>query len=96
MSDLEELPIPRAVVAANKKAEMARIWLADGSQIVTLSPRLWEDPGAWGIMLIDLARHVARAYEEKGLDATVALGRIKEAMDAEWSSATDWPKNTES
>ena len=59
MLTIEELPIPAAAIAANEKTEIARIWIADGDQIVTLSPRLWDDPGAWGLMLVDVARHVA-------------------------------------
>ena len=89
MTATDELPIPDAVPAASKKAEMARIWLADGDQIVTLSHRLWDDPGAWGLMLVDLAKHVAKAYEARGFSASEALARIKSAMDAEWSSPTE-------
>ena len=89
MPKLEELPIPDSVMAAQQKAEMARIWLADGAQIVTLSSRLWDDPGAWGLMLVDMAKHVAKAYEAKGMNAADSLARIKAAMDAEWSNPTD-------
>jgi hypothetical protein len=89
VSAIEELPIPESVIAASKKAELARIWLADGDQVVTLSPRLWDDPGSWGLMLVDLAKHVALAYEAKGLNSTEALARIKAAMEAEWTSPTD-------
>lgn len=90
MPAIEELPIPDVVFAASQKAEMARIWLADGDQIVTLSPRLWDDPGAWGLMLVDLAKHLAKAYEARGLNAADTLARIKSAMEAEWSSPTEW------
>lgn len=81
--------IPDTVLAASEKAEMARIWLADGEQVVALSPRLWDDPGAWGLMLVDIARHVARAYESQGLDQKATLERIRAAMNAEWSTPTD-------
>jgi hypothetical protein len=89
LAKLEELPIPDVVLTASKKAEMARIWIADGDQVVTLSPRLWDDPGEWGLMLVDVAKHVARAYESKGLRQGATLERIRAAMDAEWSSPTD-------
>ena len=42
MSDVEQLPVPDEVHSAEQKAEMARIWLADGEQIVVISPRLWD------------------------------------------------------
>lgn len=89
MSIIEELPIPDSVLAAHKKAEMARIWIADGDQIVTLSRRLWDDPGAWGLMLVDIAKHVAMAYTAKGLDVNETLARIRCAMDAEWINPTE-------
>lgn len=89
MTTIEELPVPNSVVVASKKAEIARIWIADGDQVVTLSPRMWDDPGAWCLMLVDLANHIAQAYEAKGISATEALARIRAAMDAEWTSPTD-------
>ena len=73
MPGLEELPIPENVVAAQRKSEMARIWLADGYQVVVLSDRLWDDPGTWGLMLVDMARHVSKAYEVKGRNAADTL-----------------------
>lgn len=88
MLTIEELPIPAAAIAANEKTEIARIWIADGDQIVTLSPRLWDDPGAWGLMLVDVARHVAAAYQVKGFDPEVSLEKIRAAMDAEWANPT--------
>jgi hypothetical protein len=89
LSAIEELPVPESVAAASQKAEMARIWIADGDQVVTLSSRMWDDPGAWGLMLVDLAEHVALAYEAKGVNAKEALAKIRAAMDAEWANPTD-------
>ena len=88
MSD-PELPVPRQVCNAKQKVEMARIWLADGKQVVTLSPRVWSDPACWGMMLVDLARHVAAAYEPLGHDREATLQRIRAALDAEWNHPTD-------
>jgi hypothetical protein len=63
MSDPVSLPVPAQVSDAAQKMEMARIWVADGKQVVTLSPNAWSDPACWGLMLVDLARHVARAAD---------------------------------
>jgi hypothetical protein len=83
------LPIPPQVMNSEKSVEMARIWIADGNQIVVLSPHFWEDPAAWGLMLVDLARHVAAAYAEQGRgNAQDVLMRIKEGLDAEWDHPT--------
>ena len=48
--------------------EVARIWAAHGRQHVHIRTGLWEDPGAWGIMLVDLARHAANIYEQEKTD----------------------------
>lgn len=85
---IEELEIPQVVIQSNQKTELARIWLADGDQIAVISPRLWDDPGVWGLMLVDLAKHVAQAYERSGVPSSLALLKIKEAFDIEWSHST--------
>ncbi|MCI1711596.1 MAG: DUF5076 domain-containing protein [Chiayiivirga sp.] len=88
-NDLEELPIPDGVFKAEQKAEIARIWLADGDQVAVISPRLWDDPGVWGLMLVDVARHVAQAYAAQGVPSDYALQKIREAFDAEWFHPTE-------
>jgi hypothetical protein len=83
-----ELPLPPTVVQAEKAMEVARIWIVDGDQHVVISPNLWKDPAAWGLMLVDLARHVAAAYKAQGNDPQVVLQRIRDAFDAEWGTPT--------
>ena len=83
------LPVPPAVSGASKAMEMARIWLVDGNQHVVLTPNLWKDSASWGLMLVDLARHVASAYESQGNDRAAVLRRIRDAFDAEWGHPTD-------
>ena len=46
---IDELPIPGAVKTANRSMEMARLWIADGRQVVVFSPNLWSDAGNWGV-----------------------------------------------
>jgi hypothetical protein len=85
---IEELPIPDLVLSGTNKTEMARIWLVDNRQVVTLSDRLWDDPGAWGLMLVDLARHIGNAYTMRGWEKEEVLARVRKVMEAEWSSPT--------
>jgi hypothetical protein len=85
-----ELLIPPDVAGDPQATELARVWAAHGSQHVSLSPMAWEDPFAWGICLVDLARHLANAYEQElGRDRAQVLRRIKEGFDAEWATPTD-------
>ncbi len=93
MRESGELPIPPAAQSDERAIELARVWAAGGKQHVSLATGLWNDPAAWGIMLVDLARHVAGAYEQtQGLDPAEVLDRIKAGFDAEWSEPTDKPE----
>jgi hypothetical protein len=87
-----ELPIPPAVTTDNKAIELLRVWAAQGKQQVALATNVWADSAAWGIMLVDIAKHVASAYQQTtGKDAESVLRRIREGFDAEWETATDSP-----
>jgi hypothetical protein len=93
MNDANALEIPATVARDPKATEIARIWAAHGQQHVHLRSGLWADAGNWGIMLVDLARHVANAYEQDGRgDYFAVLARIREIFDAEWDSPTDIAK----
>jgi hypothetical protein len=85
-----ELPIPAAAVHDGNSFELVRVWAAAGEQHVSIATEIWEDPGAWGILLVDLARHVARAYEQTAdADRREVFRRIREAFDVEWTHPTD-------
>lgn len=88
MSESEALPVPNQVRHAERKVEIARIWVADGRPVVTLSASVWSDPAIWGLILVDVARHAAAAYEPLGYDRSETLDRIRAAFDAEWSHPT--------
>lgn len=85
-----ELPVPEAAETDANARELVRVWAAHGAQHVTLATGLWRDPAAWGIMLVDLARHVAAAYRENsGLNPAETLERIRQGFAAEWDHPTD-------
>ncbi|OGV59049.1 MAG: hypothetical protein A2283_03660 [Lentisphaerae bacterium RIFOXYA12_FULL_48_11] len=89
----KELAVPPSVTADVTAVEIARIWASNGKQVVTLRPELWEDPAAWGLMLVDFAKHVANAYEQLGNGSKEeVLKRIKWGFDVEWNKPTTEPK----
>jgi hypothetical protein len=89
---MNELPVPPAAKADRSAKELVRVWAAGGGQHVSLATGLWSDPGAWGLLLVDLARHIANAYEQtEGRDSTEVLARIRDAFEAEWQAPTDEP-----
>lgn len=86
------LEIPPVAAADPEAREIGRVWVSDGSQQVSLRVGIWEDPFAWGIFLVDLAKHVANAYHQTdGLDLDETLARIRGGFEAEWDSPTDQP-----
>lgn len=84
---------PSPVVAQDAKSfELARLWVANDAQHVVLRTDVWPDPAAWGIVLADLARHVALAYQHKdGNDREDALERVLAGFHTELESPTDSP-----
>lgn len=73
--------------------EVLRVWAAPGSPQQFTLRTAWKDPGAWGLLLVDVARHAALAYKAEGRDPAETLARIREFWDAEWSSPTDDPRD---
>ncbi len=69
--------------------EVLRVWAAPGSPQQLTLRTTWKDPGAWGMLLVDVARHAAKAYEAEGLNPDEVLDRIHEIWKAEWSQPTD-------
>jgi len=92
MEKHNELPIPDAARFDKDALELVRVWAAGGKQLATVATNIWEDPAAWGIMLVDLARHVADSYaRDEGRDTKEVLDRIKQGFDVEWENPTDKP-----
>lgn len=86
---LRELPVPPAAKTDPNAFEMARIWAANNSQHVTLDINSTRDPAEWGLLLVDLARHLANIYhQEKGYPVEKVLARIREGVEAEWDHPT--------
>jgi hypothetical protein len=85
----KELIVPPAAQSDPHALELVRVWAAQGHQYISISPEAWDDPAAWGIVLVDLARHVANFYHQyRGRDPNEVLSRIRALFDAEWESPT--------
>jgi hypothetical protein len=83
-----ELPLPPVALERADAVEVLRVWAApDETQQVVLKPA-WPDPGVWGLILVDVARHAANAYQEQGVPREQALTRIIELFRAEWEGPT--------
>jgi Domain of unknown function (DUF5076) len=93
MGASKQLPIPEAALRDKQSYEIARVWVAEKAEHVSLMIGSWEDPMAWGIVLADLVRHVALGYEQdKQMDPKETVRRICSTFLAELNSPTDEPK----
>jgi hypothetical protein len=71
--------------------EVLRAWAAPGSPQQLSLRTTWKDPGAWGLMFVDIARHAAKASASEGHNEVEVLARIRELWDVEWSGPADDP-----
>jgi hypothetical protein len=78
-----QLPIPGEAIVDPKSVEMLRAWIANHALHCSLNIGVWEsspdvdERHAWGIVLADVAKHVADAFatEGKPRDESIALIR---------------------
>jgi hypothetical protein len=69
--------------------EVLRAAIVEGALHVSLR-RAFDDPQAWGMLIADVTRHVARIYaSETGEDEEVTIERIRNMFDAEMDMPTD-------
>ena len=69
--------------------EVLRAAIVEGGLHVSLR-RAFDDPEAWGMLIADVARHVARIYaKEKNMSEDETLARIRGIFEAEMDSPTD-------
>jgi hypothetical protein len=81
------LPTPAETRTARDAKEIASVWLVDETPTYVLGDPKWDDVAAWGIVIADLARHVAAAYS--GGRATTereVLKRIRAGFEVELDS----------
>ena len=94
MPSSKQLDIPPAAARDKASFEVLRVWIAEQGQHVSIRSGAWDDPFAWGIVLADLARHIALAHEmqDQKIDKQAFLERLLEGFSAEIDSPTDEPE----
>ena len=69
--------------------EVLRAAIVEGDLHVSLR-RAFDDPDAWGMLIADVARHVARIYaKETALTEEAVLERVRAIFLAEMEAPTD-------
>jgi hypothetical protein len=89
MAGPKEQPLPPDVIGRDDAVEVLRAFILDGGLSIAFT-RAFEEPDMWGLLLVDLARHAARAYaRESGFTEEEALARIVDMFEAEIARPTD-------
>jgi len=84
----EALHLPPAA-AEHGGVEVLRAVIVDGALHVSLR-RAFDDPEAWGMLIADVSRHVARIYAaEQQMPEEETLARIRAIFEAEMDVPTD-------
>jgi Domain of unknown function (DUF5076) len=89
MAGPKEQPLPPDVTGRDDATEVLRAFVLDGGLSIAFT-RAFEEPDMWGLLLVDVARHAARAYaRESGYTEDQALTRIVDMFEAEIARPTD-------
>ena len=89
MAEPKQQPLPPDVMGRDDAIEVLRAFVLDGGLSIAFT-RAFEEPDLWGLLLVDIARHAARAYaREGGFTEDEALTRIVDMFEAEISRPTD-------
>jgi hypothetical protein len=89
MASPKEQPLPPDVIGRDDATEVLRAFVVDDGLSIAFM-RAFEEPDMWGLLLVDIARHAARAYaRESDYTEDEALTRIITMFDAEIARPTD-------
>src|ERR1700730_13778837 len=89
MAGPKEQPLPPDVIGRDDAIEVLRAFVVDGGLSIAFA-RAFEEPDMWGLLLVDVARHAARAYaRESPYTDEEALRRIIDMFEAEIARPTD-------
>jgi hypothetical protein len=89
MSGPKEQPLPPDVMGRDDATEVLRAFVVDGGLSIAFT-RAFEEPDMWGLLLVDIARHAARAYaRESSYTEAEALARVVDMFVSEIARPTD-------
>ena len=90
----KEQPLPPDVMGRDDATEVLRAFVVDGGLSIAFT-RAFEEPDMWGLLLVDIARHAARAYaQESSYTEEEALARVVDMFESEIARPTDVGRTT--
>lgn len=92
LANNKELGVPPLAADAMAR-EALRVWTKEGDGNQFVVQPMWDDPTCWGLLLVDIARHVAKAYAAlHGRSEEQSLQQIYKGFQMEWNHPTDKPR----
>ncbi|TCU77079.1 uncharacterized protein DUF5076 [Bradyrhizobium sp. R2.2-H] len=89
MAGPKEQPLPPDVIDREDATEILRVFVLEGGLSMSFQ-RAFDEPDTWGLLLVDLARHISRTYaREAGYTEEEALARVVDMFEAELARPTD-------
>ena len=86
--------MPPDVMGRDDATEVLRAFVLEGGLSIAFT-RAFDEPDIWGMLLVDIARHAARAYaRESEFTEDEALRRIVDMFEAEIARPTDMGSTT--
>src|ERR1700678_2266010 len=90
----KQQPLPPDVMGHDDATEVLRAFVVDGGLSIAFT-RAFEEPDMWGLLLVDIARHAARAYaKESAYTEEEALARVVDTLEADIDRPTDMGQTT--
>jgi hypothetical protein len=81
---MNELPTPPEAAGDPASVELLRVWVVGETLQCTIQADAFPDVGAWGEVLADVVRHIARAgREQEGIAEDETVRRILAVFDEE-------------
>jgi Domain of unknown function (DUF5076) len=83
-----KIDIPHSINFEYK--EILTIFTSLNDQKILIEKDVWPDPASWGILLVDLIRHISLSYGGNGdIQTDPFINRIRQGFDAEWETPSD-------
>jgi hypothetical protein len=84
-----ELSLPPVAESDDSAVELLRVWACPRKPQQFRIRTAYRDPAAWGLLLVDIVRHLGNAYQqEQGQQPDEVIRRIRQAVEAEWDRPT--------
>jgi len=85
-----QLSLPPELLDDADARELARIWFSEERQTLLIDARVIDAPEVWGLFALDLMKHAARAYAQRGgVSKEDAYKRMLAMFAAEMKNPTE-------